>query len=207
MHTKEKEIDAQKEAIRAKKEEEAQAILNARVQTLAQYGVSHDLFVLKNMEQGAFDALVLTSKEAFEIAEKVRIEKEEADRLAREDLVRREAIMREKEAEQARIAQEQKAAQDKIDTENSRVQREAEIAKARKEAEEKARIDTELRIKREAELKAQQEAEETAKLEKKKKYSAFLEANGYTEESKDEFKSEWEGKTCTLWKKVATITL
>ncbi len=91
------------------------------------------------------------------------------------------------EEEKARIEEEKrKAEQAKIDAENEK-KRQEELAKAREEAAKKALEEQKLaeeKARIEAEMKAREEQE---KLEKKKKYQAFLDSIGLTEENKDEF--------------------
>ncbi|MGP1582937.1 MAG: hypothetical protein ACTTH6_01765 [Candidatus Altimarinota bacterium] len=91
------------------------------------------------------------------------------------------------EEEKARIEEEKrKAEQAKIDAENEK-KRQEELAKAREEAAKKALEEQKIaeeKARLEAEAKAREEQE---KLEKKKKYQAFLDSIGLTEENKNDF--------------------
>lgn len=91
------------------------------------------------------------------------------------------------EEEKARIEDEKrKAEQAKIDAENEK-KRQEELEKAREEARQKAIEEQKLaeeKARLEAEVKAREEQE---KLEKKKKYQAFLDSIGLTEENKNDF--------------------
>lgn len=91
------------------------------------------------------------------------------------------------EEEKARIEEEKrKAEQAKIDAENEK-KRQEELAKAREEAAKKALEEQKL-AEEKARLEAEQKArEEQEKLEKKKKYQAFLDSIGLTEENKNDF--------------------
>lgn len=91
------------------------------------------------------------------------------------------------EEEKARIEEEKrKAEQAKIDAENEK-KRQEELEKAREEARQKTIEEQKLaeeKARLEAEVKAREEQE---KLEKKKKYQAFLDSIGLTEENKNDF--------------------
>lgn len=91
------------------------------------------------------------------------------------------------EEEKARIEEEKrKAEQAKIDAENEK-KRQEELAKAREEAAKKA-LEEQKIAEEKARIEAEQKArEEQEKLEKKKKYQAFLDSIGLTEENKNDF--------------------
>lgn len=74
----------------------------------------------------------------------------------------------------------------------------------RMEREQKEKEEREAREKAEAERK---EKEEQEKAEKNKKYKDWLKQNGYTEETKDDYKVERNGNTFTLYKKLDAITI
>lgn len=109
-----------------------------------------------------------------------KLDRMEAEARAKEDAERREKE-KEEAAERARIEERQ------------RMERE------QKEKEERAT--------KEAEEARKREAEEQEKAEKNKKYQNFLKKNGYTEETKDEFKVVREGDTFKLYKLVDTVTI
>ena len=192
---KEKKEKYNLEQERKKQEEEnkKQQLIADRTLKLAKYGVTYDTLTHSPqiMSDMVFDGMIVRLESEWQEAEKARLEKEAADKKAREEFeAEQEKLRKEKEefeAEKKRMADEKQALeQEKIDAENKK-KREEEIEKARKEAEEQTKRNMELEAERkrlEDEKKAREEQEA---LEKKKKYQAFCESIGLTDENKDEF--------------------
>lgn len=193
LRAEKEKVDNEKERIKQEKEAKAQEELQLRINELAKYGYSHDLFDLRHMEFADYVNLCTLKELEWNNAEKLRIQEEERIQKEREDFEKRQVEVERKEKEQAEreaiIIAKEKAIEDKRLAE----EREIELAKVRKEAEEKSRIETEARIAREqeeAQARKQKEAddialaekEQQAKLEKKKKYIAWLSENGYKED-------------------------
>lgn len=228
---KEKKEAYDKEVARKKIEEEAkkQAKITARIQALAQYGITYDTINHGTMSDEDFDALIATKKQEFEEVEKARLAQIESDRMAREKFEEDQRKFRE---EQAEFARKNKEAQDKIDADRKAIEDEknaiekarvdAENAKIReqelKDAQEKARLQgiEDARIAQERkennerlanEARIQAEKDEQEKLEKKKKYQAWLienwaENGGIWKAEKSE-----DGKKMILWKYVSEFII
>lgn len=146
--------------------------------------ISRDKDTIESCDDDAFEAFV---KEVSDLIEKSR--QEARDRQIEQEKKEKELKDRE-DAIKQKEAEAEKARQDKIRTE--------ELEKATKDAEAKATKETEERIKREQEEKERKEKAEAEKkiaddkleqekLEKMKRFKAFKESIGYTEETKDEF--------------------
>ena len=165
----EKRIEEEKEKIRLEEIAKEEARIQARINSLAQYGFEIDYSDIKSMSDETFEKYVDAAKIQFEKevaekaeAERLRLEQEEADRIARElekqkiEAERKELeILREKQAEAQRIIDEQNA---KIEAENKRIADEkAALERAKqKEIEDKKRAE-ELKV-------AQEKAAEAARL-------------------------------------------
>lgn len=122
--------------------------------------------------------------------------------------------------EQARTRAEQEAKQAELNAKErelkeaeAEIMREKELAaaqqKAREEGERKAReamAREEVAKKADEERKAAQAKAEIEKLEKKKKYVAFLKSHGWTEETKEDFKTEETALGYVLYKKLGIFT-
>ena len=81
------------------------------------------------------------------------------------------------------------------------------LEKEKAAAAERARVEERERIEREQAAAKAREEEDQAKAEKNKKYQNFLKKNGYTEETKADYKVVREGDTFSLYKLVDTITI
>lgn len=109
--------------------------------------------------------------------------------------------------ENQRIEDEKRKIQEEKDKAEAEKNRQKELKEAREQAEIKAKADFEAKQKADAEKKEKEEKEESEKLAKRKKYQAFLKANGYTEENKDQFNVLKTEKKIILYKKVAEFNL
>ncbi len=119
-------------------------------------------------------------------------------------LDRQEAEAREKEQAEKHEKEKEEAAERARKEEREKIEREQKEKdeRAAKEAKEK-----EEREAREKEAKEKAEREEQEKAEKNKKYQNFLKKNGYTEETKDDYKIVREGDTFKLYKLLDTVTI
>ena len=180
-----KAVDDAKAAIARKREEEAIAAALVRVDQLAKYGCFAALSAVRGMTDEQFQAELNAAKSKHE-AEQQR-KAEEAERIRKEDEARaaKDAELKAKEAELARIEAEQKAerakAQAVIDEAN-RIERER-LAKI--EAEQRAEAERLASIKREAEAKqAIAEAAERARLTEIKRIELEKEEEQRRQEAK-----------------------
>lgn len=110
----------------------------------------------------------------------------------------------------AKLDKQEAEAREKQEAENREKEKEEAAAKAVEEERERAAKEAKLKEEREAkeaEEAKQKEAEELARTEKNKKYQTFLKKNGYTEETKDDYKIVREGDTFKLYKLVDTVTI
>lgn len=153
---------------------------------------------LLDMDGGTFQGLLnflMATKTAIESIElneeRKKLEARETALKAEEEKVQREKELREAEDRGRKEAAERA----------ERERKEAEERKAREEKEAAEKVD---RDREESERKA---AAEKRKLEEQEAYKEFLTLNGWTEETKDNFKEERNGKNVVLWKKMGTFTV
>jgi len=195
---KEDELKAKKEVYdkeqeRIKQEEEAkkQAKITARIQALAQFGITYDTLEHGIMSDADFYTLIDIKKQEFEEAEKARLKQLETERIDREKFEEDQRKFREEQEETAR---KNKEAQDKIDADRKAIEDEKRaIEQARIDSEnaenrkkeladtaEKARLqgieDEKIRKEKEENEKIRIEKEDQEKLAKKRKYQSFLES-------------------------------
>lgn len=163
-----------------------------------------------------FNQRVANKNEADKIAEEDRAEKARAE--AQEKLDKDKEALRIKEQEaQAKIdkanedlAQKNKEAQDKIDEANRKIKADKLDLQHKKELQEAdERAKKELEEEQEADrLKAiKDKKEEDEKLKKRTAYIEFLEENGYTEKTKDEYTIIKSEDKIVLYKKVGEFEL
>ena len=190
-------------------------LLPSRKEKLSSVGNETDDDQLLDMDENQFETYfnacvaAQNEKKRLEAEAKLAKEKEEAQAKLDEE---RKAF----EAEKAKLEEENKKIEDekrKIKAEKLAIQHAKELeevkAKAKLEAEEKAKQELQDKIeadKKAAELKAKLEAEEKAKLEKRKAFIAFREKHGYSEATKDDFKTIETETGYDLFKKVGTFS-
>lgn len=199
----EPEEERLKEAEAAEKQrverEERKALLPARKERLDAIG---DDFAITDDElldmdgsqfEGYFNQRLASHNEAV---------REENERKEREIKEKEEALKRE---EETRAREEAARKEEREKAEREAKEKEERLAREAKEKEEReAREKKEAEEKAAAEEKAKQEAEaeEKRKLEASKKFQAWLEEQGYTEETKGDFKLVDNGDSVTLYKLV-----
>lgn len=200
LKSKKEAYDNEQERIKQEAEQKKQQAIADRTIALAKYAVPYNTLTHapQVMNEADFSALISSLEAEYQEKEKARKEQEEADRIAREKFEEDQRKFREEqekleaekraiEEEKAKIeAEKREAEQAKIDAENEK-KRQAELEQAREEArikaiEDQKRADEQKRLDDERKAREEQEA-----LEKKKKYQAFLESIGLTEENKNEF--------------------
>ena len=172
-------------------------------------------------EEGKYNDLIekqkriqLLPERKARIAELECIEVTDEDILSMDDMQFEQWILQERSRivaeKEAKLAAEQQAL-DAQKAEASRKEQElaqaAEIEKAKQEAAAKATAETEARLKREAEEAKAKEEQEKQTIEKKKKYKAFLDKNGRTEENKQDYVVKKEWNCIILYKKVDTFII
>ena len=202
LKAKKEAYDKEQERIKHEQEAMKQARITARIQALAQYGITYDTLEHGTMQDDVFEALISTKKQEFAEAEKARLAQIENDRIAKEKFEEDQRKFREEQAETDR---KNKEAQDKIDSDRKTLEDEKQaIEKIRidKENEEKRKLeltdiaekarlkwieDERLRKQREDAEKQQAEKAEQEKLQKKKKYQEFLTSIGFSETEKNDF--------------------
>lgn len=163
-------------------------------------------------------------KAAAAEAEKKRLEDLEKARLEAAEQAKKEAeaekqraITAERERAENEAARKAEAEKEKLRSERIKLIEEVEfdgvyitgdLADLTAEQFQKLYNDTKAaKEKKETEEKAAAEAAEKERLEKRKKYTTWLAKNGYTEETKEQFKIERDGNAFTLWKKVSDVTI
>ncbi len=116
-----------------------------------------------------------------------------------------EKIATELRARQAEVEEKERAVRIREEEAARAETRRLELEVARTEGEKRAKAEAERKIK-EAELeairKAAAEKAEAERLEKTKKFQVFLKANGYTEETKEQFWIEDKSDVVILWRKI-----
>lgn len=183
-----KQIEA--EAKLKKEREERLAILPTRKERLASIGdnVTVTDEELLDMDGSTFEGYINARLAAKNEADRAEIARKEAELKERE-----EAAKREEEAK----AREEKARQEERERiEREQKEKEEREAREKKEAEEKAE--------RERIAKEEAEAEEKRKLEASKKFQTWLQKQGYTEETKADFKLVDLGGEVKLYKLVGS---
>jgi len=221
----EEKLKEKKEAYEKAEKEKKEAIERAKQQLiadrtfkLAKYRIQYDATVHGDMTPSKFAELLETEETKYQEAEAARLAQEEADKKAREEFEEaqrkfreeQDAIAKKNQEEQARLDAEKKKIEDdkraieqaRIDAENEK-QRQADIEKARLKAIE----DERLRVGQEKLRAQQKEKEEREAMEKKKKYIAYRESLGFTEDTKHLFDERREWKTISIWKKVWEFTI
>ncbi len=189
-------IDIEKETIKRRK------VLPEKIKRLKEIGIEETEQFLLTMSDAEFDIYFNTKKTEY-------LEKKERKIKEAEEKIKKEKEIA-KAKEQARKEAEKKAEQERILAikkmeEKARREKQALIdEQKRKEEKRKADIEAKEQARKEAEKKEKEQQEE---LEKKKKYIKFLEKNGYTEKTKDDFYIENTGKTVILYKKVDEIKI
>lgn len=221
----EEKLKAKKDAYDKAEQEKKEAIERAKQQLiadrtfkLAKYRIQYDASVHGDMSPSKFVELLETEETKFQEEERVRIEQVEADKKAREAFEEEQRKFRE---EQDAIAKKNQEEQDRIDADRKKIDDEkraieqaridAENEKKRQADMESARLkaieDERIRVQQEK-LRADQKArDEREALEKKKKYIAYRESLGFTEETKHLFDERRDNKTITIWKKVGEFTI
>lgn len=221
----EDKLKEKKEAYEKSEKEKKDAIERAKQQLiadrtfkLAKYRIQYDAAVHGDMTPSKFAELLETEEIKYQEAEAARLAQEEADKKAREEFEaeqkkfreEQDAIAKKNQEEQARLDAEKKKIEDdkraieqaRIDAENEK-QRQADIEKARLKAIE----DERLRVEQEKLRAQQKEKEEREAMEKKKKYIAYRESLGFTEDTKHLFDERREWKIISIWKKVWEFTI
>lgn len=199
----EEHLDKQEHFAERMEEERKERVNNERMLRLQPYVMDISVYNLKDMTDEAFEMLFKTSKTAFEAQKaaeenakkeaeaKAKAEKEEQERIRLEN----EKLKEENAKKEAELEKERKAAAEK----------------AKKDAAERKKLEDELEAKKKEEAKKMLEEAEKKQLEeaamKKDRYRKFREENGWTLETKDEFKEENTGSHIILWKKVAVFEL
>ncbi len=191
LKSKKEVYDKEQERIKQEEEAKKQAKITARIQALAQFGITYDTLEHRIMSDADFDTLISIKKQEFEEGEKARLEQLEKERIDREKFEEDQRKFREEQEETAR---KNKEAQDKIDADRKAIEDEKRaIEQARIDSEnaenrkkeladtaEKARLqgieDEKIRKEKEENEKIRIEKEEQEKLAKKRKYQSFLES-------------------------------
>jgi len=186
LQAEEDKVRAELDAIKAEEEAKEKAKVQAMVDELLKYGLSMEFFTVATMTDEDYDALLVSTKAAWEAEqsrlaaeERAKEEAEEAALIAREkederlaevakqqkaEAERQELVRKEQAATEAKL----KAAQDKIDAENRERVRQQELEVAKSQAAKKAAKEERERIEREAKEakeKAEREAREKAEAE------------------------------------------
>lgn len=182
LEAEEARIDAEREKLKAQKQAEAAAKIQARVDAFQKVGAPISLAEIANMTDIAFEFALASATEAWEAKEKLRIAaeealaKQEAERKAAEEKAAQERAQAEK-AERERLAKvkaEQDAEAKRLADERATMQKEREAFEAEKRAREQAAREEKIR-KEEAEkakAKAQQEAKEAAERAERERVEA-----------------------------------
>ena len=127
--------------------------------------------------------------------------KNEADRLTLD--AERRAI----EEEKNRVAREQEIREAEERARQQERERLEQAEKERKGREERERVEAEKKARLAREAEERRINEENARLEKEKKYIVFKTKNGWTEETKSDFKEERMGSEIVLWRKLGTFKM
>lgn len=151
------------------------------------------LELLKTIRQPE-DEILLSLDDTSFVAYLLERQTEEKSNVEREE----ERLRREKEIADNARAEAEKQAQ--IEIEKIRKEAENKIVEEQKKAENEKRMELEKEI--ETQKKAEQEKQ---KLEKSKKYITFLKENGYSEETKTDFKVVESESEYILYKKIAQL--
>lgn len=210
----EKELQEKQAQIdEAKEVEKRRASLPDRIEKIEGLGITMAEDFLLTMDDKQFAEWF--NAEETKVLEKRRQEIEERESKLREEQA---ALERAKELEKAREDAAKKAeeeARKRAEEEKARMEKEKEEAvqreKERAEKEKQELIEAQKRKEREekerAEKEAKEKAEAEAKLAAQKKYQKWLVDNGYTEESKEEYRIIKEDEQILLLKKVSTYNL
>jgi len=168
LTTEEEKVTKEKERLAAIDAEVERQRVQSRVDELAKYGKQYPFSGVQFMDDQMFADMLQKAKADFEV-EQVRIQKEEADRLAE---IQRLADQRE---EQSRIADEQRVAQEKIDAQLKAIEdaKKAEAdRKDREDFEKKAKEDARIAAEKAAADKIVKDALEAKEAEDRKKAEA-----------------------------------
>lgn len=187
LQEEENRIEAEKERIRLEAEVRERARIQARVDTLLQYGRQVDIAELTSLSDETFELLVAKAKEEFEVEQEEKRRKEE-ERLAEE---------RRMEEERERLRKEHQA----LEEERRKIREEQEKIEAEKRAIEEAKASEERRRREEEEDKRRR-----AELEKEKKEAAERarqEAIAEQQRLEEERKAEEERKRIAAERKAA----
>lgn len=179
LEEQENAVTREKEKIKQAAAEQKRIALQARLDTLKQYGIIGNPDAVAAMDEAAFDVAVMSAKQAAEDRKREH-EEAAAKRKAEEEALAKEraaldAQRKEQEAKEAALRAEQK----KLDDERLARERAEQLEKAKAEAAEKARVETEQRIAREAAAKeAADRAAEAARIkaEAERPYRVRLQA-------------------------------
>lgn len=204
------EEDAKQLAIRKERIEK----LPARQERLKEIGVTVTDEALLDLDSEQFEAFF--NKCVADNNEKARLLALEEQAKKEAELKReREELEKKQKEEQEKLEAERRAEQEKIDAEKKKLEEErAELARKEKELQdEKDRLAQEEERKKceEADRLAEEEKqkkiaeEQKAILEKREQYKAFLISNGWTEETKGDFKVEDTPEGYVLFKKVGVF--
>lgn len=221
----EEKLKAKKDEYDKAEQEKKEAIERAKQQLiadrtfkLAKYRIQYDVSVHGDMSPATFATILETEETKFQEEEVARIAQAESDKKVREAFEEEHRKFRE---EQDAISKKNQAEQDRIDADRKKIDDEkhtieqtridAENEKKRQADMESVRLkaieDEHMRVQQEK-LRAEQKArDERESLEKKKKYIAYRESLGFTEETKYLFDERRDNKTITIWKKVGEFTI
>lgn len=204
-------IDNELERLKEEERAKENAWIQERIDKLAQYNVVIDLFTVKTMPDDMFEQKLEEGRIAHE-AEIERVKKEEEEKKQEEERVlRMKEEAEKKEAELREIERKQNEEREKLEAERiafekqkqdevDRIEREKEIERLRKEAEEKAKIEAEEKLRKENEERERLENEKRIAEEKRKALMPDMDklrdfANSIDALVKPELSSD-ESKTC-----------
>jgi len=168
LQTEEDKVINEKKRIEAEEKEKFMDMVNGRVESLLKYKVMFPFDEIAGMTDEEFDAKLAMAKEAYE-AEEARKAEEEAERIARQaELDRQAELQAERDGEQAAERMALEAERRKLDDDKRKVQEAKDRAEFEAKAKEDARIQAEKEAKERIERErreAEREAEEKAALE------------------------------------------
>lgn len=161
-------VENEKRRIQEEAERKAQEKLNNRITSLQKVNAQYSLDAVKTMSDSDYEILLASSKEAFELAEKRRIEDQEKLRLLEAERAEQAAKLKAQEEENRRL-QAEIIAKQKAEI----AEKEAQIKKEReaKEAEDRRRIEEENKRIEAENKKIEEEKAAKLKAEQEKKKS------------------------------------